>query len=1292
MNQLNQIEAADITRLDQAQMVRLLHTLLCSEARQRNVNKSGIHVPFEINVKDGGSDGKWDGDIEPNDYIPNKLTFYQSKAQELGPAQCADEIHKEKSTELKSQVKAVLDAGGAYVFFCSHPYNPDLIASRITKAREALQNAGRPTWEIDSLHFLDATLIAQWTNLHAAAFAYVCRCARISQAVGLRDYHHWRHEKSFQVIFQSNETLDGFIRQIREALSVTRGIARITGPSGLGKTRLGFEVFNQTMTGAGEKIREVLAASVAYCDMEIHGKAILGWVEQLCLAGYSGAIVVDNCSLEDHRCLQKMIEHPACRLSLLTLDYVPERPFGNSISHVGLTPEVMRDVVPKILEAIPGLPERLGGQSGISRISTFAHGFPQIAILTAEAEQALDWTMLNQQGALADRLLWGRDDNRDPQAKEFVRCLSVFTEVGVSGRHAAQFEFFRAALCSGISAYDFNRATGRFRQNRVIQVVGDFMMVSPPPLAVALAAEWLNDIPDEDLLRILSELSQVNLVDSFCKRLQQLDFSDRAKELSEKLMGPNGPFADAEVLNSEVGSRVFRSLSEVNPLAATDCLYRVLAGRTSSQLSEQTGGRRDLVWALEKLVWSEELFPKAARVVMALAGAETETCSNNATGLFCQLFHVGLPGTRCPLMNRLEVVREGLASGEATVRTVCVKALGEALESNHFSRTSGPEHRGTRPSETDYQPATYPEIWAYWKDSVLLLKGLIFSGDALSAEALDVLGNRLGTVLSCPLAREIEGDIKAICDSRSNYWASAREELKRFLEILELNKSAPNPIAQRWLQWVTPMDLRNRLINIVCSPGWHHREDSSGKFIDLSREAVEKLAEELARTGEDWFAHIDCLLEGTQQETWHFGRKLLELSSDAAGLFERCLEAYRNRDPKQRVPQLLRGMLNFFAGTKFASEILDRIASDDNLREELLLPLTTAAAMTVADFTRVSTLIISGKLPPTSIDQFSYASVTEPFDRGEFIAAMEELTDKVPESAPYVLHIVSMYCHHREAERMASMSALLEKLLVIPELVSTVGTSSISFAWKTCAEGLLKNPPEGFVKRLSSAVIEALEKKSYFLVEDSYISGIANRLLCHHSAEAWPVFAGALRKENGEPRFAVVELLARTGRYGDAKTPIWELPEPDFRAWADSNRDLLPHFLGRIPLYVVEKVESSASAVTDAPDEGPPFDDETAGIRKGERYVWHPYAQILVELCGRDALQDALASNLFSFGSVGSRVPYLQRRAELVGELARSADPDLKRIAETLLESLEAAIAEERKRDEQYAAGIYTLP
>src|SRR5690606_19990982 len=80
MKQINAVEESDIARLNGDQLPRLLHILLCAEARKRNIDKSGIKVPFIINVADGGSDGEWKGKIEENDFIPNEFTKFQCKA------------------------------------------------------------------------------------------------------------------------------------------------------------------------------------------------------------------------------------------------------------------------------------------------------------------------------------------------------------------------------------------------------------------------------------------------------------------------------------------------------------------------------------------------------------------------------------------------------------------------------------------------------------------------------------------------------------------------------------------------------------------------------------------------------------------------------------------------------------------------------------------------------------------------------------------------------------------------------------------------------------------------------------------------------------------------------------------------------------------------------------------------------------------------------------------------------------------------------------------------------------
>lgn len=285
MHQLNKVEPADIANLGPEQLVRLLDVLLHAEARDRLIAKHGVFVPYQIYVPDGGRDGKWDNAIEPYEYIPRGLTYYQCKAQELSDGDCRSELLRvdtKKEVRLKEKVDEVLSRGGAYVFFSGRPcVNID---NRVTAARKALSDAGRTTAETDCIDFFDANRIAAWVNLHAAAFAYVCQQVFKWQAVGLRTVEDWGADPIFHYDFQTNDYIAEQIQNVRQWLATSGNIARVTGPSGLGKTRIGFEVFACKSIG-DEQLRKALTSSTVCVDVQTYGEQVLGWVDQLSLYG-----------------------------------------------------------------------------------------------------------------------------------------------------------------------------------------------------------------------------------------------------------------------------------------------------------------------------------------------------------------------------------------------------------------------------------------------------------------------------------------------------------------------------------------------------------------------------------------------------------------------------------------------------------------------------------------------------------------------------------------------------------------------------------------------------------------------------------------------------------------------------------------------------------------------------------------------------------------------------------------------------------------------------------------------
>ena len=1080
-------------------------------------------------------------------------------------------------------------------------------------------------------------------------------------------------------------------------LSESGRVVRLTGPSGLGKTRLAFEVLNagaKDTPDPAEMIRRSLESSAIYLDMQVSGNRVLEWVTQLNQWGLQGVVIVDNCSRDDHNLLERAVMNLHSRLSLLTLDYVPEHPIGTETMHLSLTPEIMMDIVPKILRSNPELVERLT-QAGIDRISRFAHGFPRIAVLTAEAGQALSLTELNQVGGIANKLLWGHEFD-DPQAKEYLRCVAAFTEVGREGKFKGQLDFVLMELCGGISEYQFNKSVKRFRNNRVLQDVGDFVMVSPPPLAVALAADWLEDLTESDIHRLLPGMEGCGLVDAFARRLEQLDFSEKAQELSAKLMGHGGPFASAEVLNSEAGSRVFRSLSDLNPPAALECLSRIYGRYSPDEARALTGGRRDLVWTAEKLCWKAEHFSRAARILLIFAAGENESWTNNATGQFCQLFHLFLSGTQCPALDRLSVLADGLKSPHAEVRRVCVHALGHGLQSDRFTRSSS--STDPRAAELDWRPNVHQECWEYWRSVFRLLADVILHSPdpGLVELAGDELGENLGGILTTPLASDLLDEFRALASRMGNCWPTARDAIKRTLRYDAAARRQFGEALRSWLECVDPKDLRSMLLDKVVKSGWDQEEQPDGTYKNLAEEGAVEVARQVHEAGTRWLAEIDVFFVGEQHQTFVFGKTLADASDDPSALFHRCLEAFRQHQGSERNPQLLKGMILALAERGMATPIIELVAADSTLRDELLIPLTGCALPQISDFKRVTDLVIRGEMPPRSLDWFALGGVTCEFEPGEFVRVLTEVLDAVPDSAPWILHIAYMSVF-QNSDRFTVFRDLFARLVASRAVVDGFEMSSVAHAWQRVLKPLLNGPLDpDLVSGLAQLIIEDAKKQVYFGLRDSPVASLPSELLTRYPEVAWPIFERNLRDEEGKPSFSLVDLLCRTGILDASGTRLWDKDESAFRCWAGHNPDLISIAAERMPLYVVAKRDSPVADLKVGGEDGSVDFNESVGneypvrnLRPDECHVWHSLASCVLDLIGHRDMVFTLMNSLLSFGSTGSRVPYLEARMRLVRDLEATPDADLHAVASEVVSIVQSEILREQKIDAQRAAGIH---
>src|SRR5262249_42755943 len=153
---------------------------------------------------------------------------------------------------------------------------------------------------------------------------------------------------------------------------------------------------------------------------------------------------------------------------------------------------------------------------------------------------------------------------------------------------------------------------------------------------------------------------------------------------------------------------------EASPEASLECLKRTVGVWDSDKLKTFTTGRREVIWALERMAIWRELFADSARLLLKLAEFENETWGNNATGVFAGLFSPGpdrVAPTEASLEERFPVLKEALESDSGNVRLVALKAADDALESHSFSRASGAEYQGLRREPRLWRPHTWGDIF-----------------------------------------------------------------------------------------------------------------------------------------------------------------------------------------------------------------------------------------------------------------------------------------------------------------------------------------------------------------------------------------------------------------------------------------------------------------------------------------------------------------------------------------------------------------------------------------------------
>jgi DNA-binding transcriptional regulator YiaG len=1254
------VSGQHIAALTDRKLAALTRHLLSAEAQTGNLPMDGIHVAAIITASDAGEDARieWAGAAERTPYLPNRLCQFQLKATSISPAEAASDVLTSDKT-VKPMIRDALEARGTYVMLCARSYTRKEIANRENRIRDALI-AGGLVIKPAQVQFRDADQIAQWANAHPSVSAWILEQTQPGLVGPFRDWSHWagRHEHDSSP-FIPDTRLAKFAQQLRTLIAAPRGVARVLGLSGVGKSRLVLEALGPTEDE--ETNRPRLCDLVLYAvESEAGATAVKNIVQNLVDASIRAIVVVDRCVSETHQDIAAMVKRSSSRLSLITIDHeIP--PDRNLPNNTLLVEAADKSVIEGILKHIaPNLPAE-----DQRRLYRFAAGFPQLARLIGNAWLSDVPIASATDDELIYRILIGRK-SRDPALlQDAGMLLGTFGLLGTTPpldldlTDAAQLSLGRTADALR-AAFDELEARG------VAQRRGRLINLQPRPVALALAEQqwrrWGQGKWDNVLAGDMAQHLRVRAA----RQLSMLNTRTIAMDVARHTCRLDGPFASFQALSEDGNAEILCSLAEIDTEVVVALLEHLLSPLSDAELMAIEGAvRRQLVHALERISFVESTFERGAVLLLKLAVAENESWGNNSTGQFKNLFPVFLADTAAGPKLWLQVIDEALCSDNERQLSIVVDALLEGAKTDFFSRSVGPEYHGSRPALEPWHPKIWKDAWDYIRDCVQRLAKLALRSDYIGARARAGLGHQFRMLVTRGLIDFVEEQIFEVI-SVHPYWPEASGSLG---DVLQYDCEGLEPgIADRvhaLLDALKPTQIADRVRLLVTEMPWDYPEDEKLDFDVRNRrqvQAVEELASELLNGETDQIIQLlPQLSRGNQRMALEFGRAIAKLAFDPLIWRDHITTAYEATSPDDRNLSLLAG---YFAGlferNEEAAEEFKRAAVDSHTFAQTLPLVCISIGIAASDIDLVCKALNVGTLPPQMVMQWVFGGALAKLPATAVTPLFDQLFGMEAEGYSVAIELMGMYVHG-DRKRLEQLRPQLRQAADYPMLrLRKRGSHMDEHHFGEMMKWMLaKGPKDADARAIALKLAKQLAADPDGDGRD-LIKPLLPELLRDFSEVVWPQLGQAVVSDRTKA-WGFEHALGDSYSFSDIKQPaILHLPEETLFAWCHAHPKVGPAFVARlIPVLTTRN--------PDAPNR-----------------QFHPLMKRLLDEFGdRQDVLRALVANMNTFGWTGSRTTYYALYEQPLLELDHHPIGAVRRWAKQMRNAFRHAIEATRIEDEE---------
>lgn len=1265
----SQVRAEEIRALDRNTVPALLRGLLYAEAESSSIPLDRIRVGSNVDAPDGGIDAEieWDGGPERTEFIPGRRVGYQVKTSSMTPSKAREEV-LDKEQGLKPAIQRILRERGHYVLVCSHPMTPDRIGAMEVKLRETIREAGVAT-DDDRIHVLDGDQMAQWANRYGGIALWAKECVAPGLAESFLSWDAWsdrpEHARSEWV---EDGRLQPIGHRLRETVGRPRGLMRIVGPAGIGKSRLilkGLEEPESARLG-------VMYANEAWTSAE----ALRAAVRRLALGGLRATVVIDECRGETHELLAGEAAHAGSRLALITI--------GDG-SGAGTRDHRVIEIEDAPAEVVEGIIRQLVPESAGEdrrRLAWLCEGSPELAVRGARAWFEGDlqgaWTKDDLFGALAGgrdkaaRLLAAfgrikvRDAPREADRQEIERDTGEVRTGAPSDLHLEQV----AELGGRMTADELREGLEELEERGLARKRGRYLSLEPRAIALPLAAKQWTAWSQSRWDRVLWESRTIpELRESAARRLALLNRQDVAQEVTRHACRLGSPLDRSGRPLDETQAEVLHALSQIDAWSAAEQIGRVLDRDGDARTVEGRAGYR-LVRALGKIAFAHETFETGAGLLMRLAVTENAPYAGEAASVFTGLFPLYLGNTAADGRMRLRALDGMGETGEPRQRTIVILALDAALETDHFSRFPGAETHGVRPALKPWQPKTRSEVHDYLDGCLEQLGRLAIHEDAQGGEARVALGGRMRGLVGEGLIESVEKIVRNV-GHEGQWWPEAAESLGHYLMFEGKDEDRTlRARVEALINRLQPRDPGARVRFLVTAMPW---DFPCGEDLDFEEsetrkiEAIRTLASGLVEHPEALEKALRATSGGEQRMAVPFGEALAAFDGERGEARQRLrlsqlVDALERTESTQRNFGVLAGYVRGIGDR--SPEMVERFKREAGRSATLArgLPfICLIAGVTAADVGLVVEALQADRIRSSDIEWWGYGRALRPRSPSEVAPLFEALLDRGSEGFGTGVRILRMYVR-RSPEKLQALGAqICGTARCLRRHIEAWQPTRWNPDFVGLMEAMLDFGPGNADARTTAEMLAYVVASTTPWLGSNLEKRMIGRLLTEFTEVTWPIVSEAIVSEDGKRReFRWRHILGAKNNGTPGEAPlILSVPEAELWAWCRRHPAYAPLFL--------------ASAVPIL----------ATGSRNG-RYELHPILVRLVEEAkDPEGVLWRISSNMHNFMWRGSQILYWERYKEPLDTLRDHPNREIRDWAMRTYRNVVDRVEEVRREEEE---------